>query len=258
MLLALMPPLLATPDVKLPRWPKTKSAVVLSRRVVVQHAVIALVRDVQPVRRLDAHAQQRREAVALTPPLFGVRRSYCRLDRTPCLRWCRCDWIVILQHARVLAVGNVEVVVARSTATSSGVQRLLAVVPPLLYVFVVNVPSCPNTRSAVERVSGVSYSSTRWLPLSATYTRPGCRRPRRTGREAVCVEAVVVCHARSRSCWPGRIRVCVRTGQRRVVLQDTMVGGVRDPQLSCEVDGDTIRAQRLPALMALSGGSSDY
>src|SRR5208282_1543890 len=76
---------------------------------------------------------------------------------------------------------------AASTATPSGLQRVSALVFPLApsQLAAVKSPPWPNTRSAVVSpddpgvpdvpppgANGLSYSSTRLLPLSATYRLP--------------------------------------------------------------------------------------
>src|SRR5258708_39654099 len=59
-----------------------------------------------------------------------------------------------------------------SSATPVGPFKLAGPRPPWLAEWVVKLPPWPKTRLAVVLVRGVSYSSTRLLPLSVTYRRP--------------------------------------------------------------------------------------
>src|SRR5260221_6854454 len=76
---------------------------------------------------------------------------------------------VLYLSSRLFWLSETKTFPAESTATPSGPHRLSAVIPPLLHVPVVKLPSCPNTLSATPPLTnGVLNSSTRLLPLSAT------------------------------------------------------------------------------------------
>ena len=92
---------------------------------------------------------------------------------------------VLYSSTRLLVPSFTYTLPRLSTATAVGPSRLLALSPPLLAFLVMKLPAWPKTVSAVSLVSGVLYSSTRLLLLSATYRLP-TRQPRllldRTGR----------------------------------------------------------------------------
>src|SRR5207248_2365801 len=60
---------------------------------------------------------------------------------------------------------------APSTVIPNGEDKLLALTPPLFVAFVVNDAAWPNTWFAAPEESGLSYATTRLLPVSATNRR---------------------------------------------------------------------------------------
>src|SRR5438034_11386946 len=59
-----------------------------------------------------------------------------------------------------------------STTTPCGLHKLFALTPSLLHKLPLKSLAWPKTRSAVQSVSGKSYSNTRLGPISATNSLP--------------------------------------------------------------------------------------